>query len=425
MTARAPCEPLRVRRHRRAYVLGQQFGHRGEVGAFHRRPCSGAARPSPRSVGSADGAQSRRRSGRCSLSVARARCNALFTDATLPSSSSAVSAAGQPSTSRRISTARCRGGRCWIAARNASSIVSRAIRLARSARRLQPVRERLQPRRCPSWRRDVVRQCPCGEHPCRPRGVEAGVGGDPVQPGPQVERPAKCRCPSRPAGTSPAPGLPPRRTSRASGSSAPATRPGAARTRRPTRPSTSDRDPPGDQGAGARGGLDLARAADWPSPRSARLRRPRRVTPGGMPHPLSCTEGFRSGRWRPTRTATLLAPACRTTLASASRSAARAWSATATGTSLGIAVSSQRRRRNRAVRPPSRPRRGPSRPVGRSTGTLGSALRSRPTVALTSAIVSSNWSTASASRAAPRGRVDGTVCGPTGPTGRQPRRAAG
>ncbi len=78
------------------------------------------------SVGSADGAQSRRRSGRCSRNVARARCTALFTDATLPSSRSAVCLAGQPSTSRKISTARCRGGRCWIAARNASSIVSLA-----------------------------------------------------------------------------------------------------------------------------------------------------------------------------------------------------------------------------------------------------------------------------------------------------------
>ena len=56
--------------------------------------------------------------------VARARCSALFTDATVVSSSSATSAACQRSTSRRISTARWRGGRCCSAATNASRIVS-------------------------------------------------------------------------------------------------------------------------------------------------------------------------------------------------------------------------------------------------------------------------------------------------------------
>jgi hypothetical protein len=60
------------------------------------------------------------------LSPARARWSALFTEATLVSSSTAVSFAGHPSTSRRISTARGRGDRCWIATMNASSIVSRA-----------------------------------------------------------------------------------------------------------------------------------------------------------------------------------------------------------------------------------------------------------------------------------------------------------
>ena len=59
-------------------------------------------------------------------SVARARCSALLTDATLVSSSSATSVAFQRSTSRRISTARCRGGRCCSAATNARRIVSRA-----------------------------------------------------------------------------------------------------------------------------------------------------------------------------------------------------------------------------------------------------------------------------------------------------------
>ena len=55
----------------------------------------------------------------------RARCRALFTDTTLVSSSSATSVAFQRSTSRRISTARWRAGRCCSAATNASRMVSR------------------------------------------------------------------------------------------------------------------------------------------------------------------------------------------------------------------------------------------------------------------------------------------------------------
>ncbi len=62
--------------------------------------------------------------------VDRARCSALFTELTLASSSAAVSPADQPSTSRRSSTARCLGGRCWTAARKASSIVSLATTTA-------------------------------------------------------------------------------------------------------------------------------------------------------------------------------------------------------------------------------------------------------------------------------------------------------
>ena len=53
-----------------------------------------------------------------------------MTAATLVSSSAAVSLAGQSSTSRRISTARVFGGRCWIATMNASSIVSLATTCA-------------------------------------------------------------------------------------------------------------------------------------------------------------------------------------------------------------------------------------------------------------------------------------------------------
>ena len=61
---------------------------------------------------------------RCSI-VARARCSALLTDATVDSKSSATSEAVQPSTSRKINTARWRPGSSWIARNSASSIPSR------------------------------------------------------------------------------------------------------------------------------------------------------------------------------------------------------------------------------------------------------------------------------------------------------------
>ena len=76
-------------------------------------------------VGPVAGAQSARRSGSRSRSVERARCRALVTAASVRSRCSAVCRAGQPSTSRRTSTARRRGGRYWRAAMKASSIVSR------------------------------------------------------------------------------------------------------------------------------------------------------------------------------------------------------------------------------------------------------------------------------------------------------------
>ena len=55
----------------------------------------------------------------------RARCSALLTDATVVPTVSATSAAENPSTSRRMSTARWFAGRCWRAATNASSTLSR------------------------------------------------------------------------------------------------------------------------------------------------------------------------------------------------------------------------------------------------------------------------------------------------------------
>jgi hypothetical protein len=59
------------------------------------------------------------------LSVDLARCNALVTDATVVSRRCATSSAFQHNTSRRISTALCRGGRCCSAATNARRIISR------------------------------------------------------------------------------------------------------------------------------------------------------------------------------------------------------------------------------------------------------------------------------------------------------------
>jgi hypothetical protein len=50
---------------------------------------------------------------------------ALLTAAGVVSSISATSLAENPSTSRRISTARWFAGRCWSAATNASSTLSR------------------------------------------------------------------------------------------------------------------------------------------------------------------------------------------------------------------------------------------------------------------------------------------------------------
>lgn len=58
--------------------------------------------------------------------MARARWSALLTEATDVSSSSATSLACQASTSRRISTARCRAGRCCSAATKASRTLSLA-----------------------------------------------------------------------------------------------------------------------------------------------------------------------------------------------------------------------------------------------------------------------------------------------------------
>ncbi len=90
-----------------------------------------------------------------------------------------VSFARQPSTSRRISTARGRGGRCWIATMNASSIVSRATTSASGSSSSAGIASssssgiRLQPRDLAARRRRARALL---------ERVQAGVGRDPVQP---------------------------------------------------------------------------------------------------------------------------------------------------------------------------------------------------------------------------------------------------
>jgi hypothetical protein len=115
--------------------------------------------------------------------------------ATVVSSSAAVSLADQPSTSRRISTARGRGGRCWMATMKASSMVSLAASaasgslLAGGQALQQPVWVGLQPGHLGGAGR---------VHPPRPTRqlVQAGVGGDPVEPGPQARAAGEAAAPA-------------------------------------------------------------------------------------------------------------------------------------------------------------------------------------------------------------------------------------
>ena len=110
------------------------------------------------------------------------------------SSSSATSLACQRSTSRRISTARWRGGRCWSAATNARRIVSRATTSAGSTSGHHRVRDRLHPgalgrvqdRGRLAARPEVHRACAAlaaAQH------VEADIRRDAVQPRAQRRAP--------------------------------------------------------------------------------------------------------------------------------------------------------------------------------------------------------------------------------------------
>ena len=148
-----------------------------------------------------------------------------------------MSFADHPSTSRRISTARCLGGRCWIAAMKASSIVSLATTTAPGSSSAGAIGSSSRSGYGCSHGRSAggeggaagspaaatcVRQ-----HPARPAAqhVEARVRRDPVEPGPErgaLRRRRSSRACATRAGRSP--GRDPRspRTSRASDSSGPA-----------------------------------------------------------------------------------------------------------------------------------------------------------------------------------------------------------
>ena len=125
--------------------------------------------------------------------VARARCRALLAEATVEPSSSAVSSAEKRSTSRRMSTARWRGGRCCSAATKASRTLSRSPASSAGSVTAGVVprhgsgsshsscgrtsRSELGHRR--GRAADLQRGGPA---PAAADGVDADVGGDPVQP---------------------------------------------------------------------------------------------------------------------------------------------------------------------------------------------------------------------------------------------------
>ena len=157
------------------------------------------------------------------------------------SSSEATSSAFHRSTSRRIRTARCRGGRCCSAATKASRIDSfataRSAGSPSSARTWRSSTGSTHAVRGTARRERGLDRLPrrAGEvhrqRAPRPAGqlVEADVGGDAVQPRAQ-RRPALevARAPARRGPSSPAPRRRRRRTSRACGSSS-RSAPGGAR----------------------------------------------------------------------------------------------------------------------------------------------------------------------------------------------------
>jgi hypothetical protein len=126
--------------------------------------------------------------GQRSSAVLCARCSAVSTAAVI-SSVVATSFAENPSTSRRISTARCLAGMCWSAGANASSMHSRCSHLAlgtgSSIFELDTrvgVRIRLHPDGLDEWLRERSVAEVDREHSLRLAldHLQTGVGRDPV-----------------------------------------------------------------------------------------------------------------------------------------------------------------------------------------------------------------------------------------------------
>ena len=186
---RAP-EPEVVGRHRHDDVVVEQGDQRRDVVALEGVDVAGRAAPPARRRP----ASCSIRRGRATASVARARCRALLTDATVVSSSSATSVACQRRTSRRMSTARCRAGRCWRAVTNARRIDSLASATSAGSPSSGTTRASgigvdpgvLGPGRAVERVGHARRAEVHGQGPAlaAPQHVEAHVGGDAVQPRP-------------------------------------------------------------------------------------------------------------------------------------------------------------------------------------------------------------------------------------------------
>ena len=190
----SPSNSIGYGRHRDPQVLRRDRDGEGRVaalvrvdeareqGAFRRRSVRPPTSPSV-APGGAPASSPAPAGGRCSR------------PATLVSSAVAVSLAGQPSTSRAMSAARCRGGRTWSAARNASSIVSRSTTTASGSSSVGAISS--SSRSGYGVSHGTSANDPHRGQPARaaPQAVEADVRRDPVEPGPNeraaVERLAR------------------------------------------------------------------------------------------------------------------------------------------------------------------------------------------------------------------------------------------
>ncbi len=208
----APLHPQRVRRHLHRGVFVQQRDERLDVESFERVD---VAREQLLLVGVDRFGARRATVTLCSASVERARCNALFTETTVVSSSSATSVAFHFNTSRRINTARCRAGRSATRRRTRAGPIreSRPPRPGRRVRDDACDRERARATRSPlvgavdrrvgvTDRHDVDRaaRAACGSSTCRStRCSRCGTATNAAQPDPRTGRSCATRAPTSPA----------------------------------------------------------------------------------------------------------------------------------------------------------------------------------------------------------------------------------